>query len=469
MSDETTPARPVPEFGRKNDRAMPADPSPTRRLLMMSVPALLVGIGSALSLVILDLLAEGLDHVLWDLLPESIGFEPMVWWWVIAVLTVAGFATGLLVRFAPGHAGPDPATESFFPHPEKLSVVPGLAAAAIITLATGVSLGPEAPIITINVALAVWVFTKVLPQVPTQLVVLMVVTGTFGALFGSPIGAALLATSVAASVASKELLWDRLFLPLASAASGSIVMMLLSSHSMSLDVPESEMNVLVHLGVGVVVLALGIGVGLVLLGIFPTVHRLFHRWRGPVLPLTIAGLMLGVLGAIGGEVTMFKGLSQMQELVAEADNLTPWQLAGIVLIKVAALAIAGAAGFRGGRVFPTVFIGAAIGILAYAVFPEIPLATAIGAGVLGICLVVVRDGWLSLFIAGVVVGDATLIPILCMLVLPGWLAVARLPQMRITPPAVAAAASSEPSKPSAPPAPSGPTEPSAPSGPSNPA
>ena len=96
--------------------------------------------------------------------------------------------------------------------------------------------------------------------------------------------------------------------------------------------------------------------------------------------------------------------------------------------------IAGAAGFRGGRVFPAVFIGAAIGILAYTVFPDIPLTIAISAGVLGVCLVVIRDGWLSLFIAAVVAGDATMVPILCMVVLPGWLAVARLPEMRITPP-----------------------------------
>ena len=45
-----------------------------------------------------------------------------------------------------------------------------------------------------------------------------------------------------------------------------------------------------------------------------------------------------------------------------------------------------------------------------------------------------RDGWLSLFIAAVVSGDAAMVPILCMVVLPGWLAVARLPEMRITPP-----------------------------------
>ncbi|WP_396668704.1 ion channel protein [Microbacterium sp. R86528] len=431
-------AGPTTEFGRSHIQAVPADPSPTRRLLILSGPALLIGIASALGLIVLDLIAEALENLLWDGLPALIGFDQYAPWWILVVLTLAGFATGLIVRFAPGHAGPDPATESFFPPAVPLITLPGLALAAIITLATGVSLGPEAPIITLNVALAVWVCKKVIPAVPTKLIILMVVTGTFGALFGSPLGAALLATSVAAATASKALLWDRLFLPLVSAASGSLVMMVFSGHTMSLTLPEYTPAVFADLGVALAVAAAAMGAGLCLLLLFPHVHRLFHRWRGPVIPLTVAGVLLGALGALGGEVTLFKGVDQMAQLAAAADDVEAWQVGMIVVIKLAALLIAGAAGFRGGRVFPTVFIGVAVGVLAYAIFPSISLTVAIGAGVLGICLVVVRDGWLSLFIAAVVVGDATLLPILCMVVLPCWLAVARLPQMQITEPGAAA-------------------------------
>ena len=428
------PALPVPEFGREHDHAVAARASPTKRLLALSLPALLIGVGSALGLIVLDLAALALEDLLWEVLPATTGIDPDGAGWIIGILTGAGLATGLIVRFAPGHAGPDPATESFFPPPMPLSTLPGLAAAAILTLATGVSLGPEAPIITINVALAVWICRRLVPKIPTRLVVLMVVTGTFGALFGSPVGAALLVTSVAATIASKELLWDRLFAPLVSAAAGSIVMLLSHHGSLALPLPAVELDILPDLGIAIVVAAVAIVVGLGLLYAFPLAHRLFHRWRDPILPLTVAGLLLGILGAIGGPITLFKGLDQMAQLAEQADDFTPGQLALIVLVKLAALLIAGAAGFRGGRVFPAVCIGAAVGVLAYALFPGIPLTLAISAGVLGICLVVIRDGWLSLFIAAVVSGDAAMVPILCMVVLPGWLAVARLPEMRITPP-----------------------------------
>ena len=44
-------------------------------------------------------------------------------------------------------------------------------------------------------------------------------------------------------------------------------------------------------------------------------------------------------------------------------------------------------------------------------------------------LVVTRDGWLSLFMAAVVVPDTTLLPLLCIVMLPAWLLLAGRPLM----------------------------------------
>ena len=53
--------------------------------------------------------------------------------------------------------------------------------------------------------------------------------------------------------------------------------------------------------------------------------------------------------------------------------------------------------------------------------------------VLGIVLVVARDGWLALFIAVAIPGDIALLPILCIVVLPAWLLVSQAPEFRILP------------------------------------
>ena len=80
------------------------------------------------------------------------------------MLTAAGLATGLILTFMPGHAGPDPATTGLAEPPQPLIVLPGLALALIVTLAGGVSLGPENPIIGLNLSLAVLIGAAAAPR-----------------------------------------------------------------------------------------------------------------------------------------------------------------------------------------------------------------------------------------------------------------------------------------------------------------
>ena len=63
-----------------------------------------------------------------------------------------------------------------------------------------------------------------------------------------------------------------------------------------------------------------------------------------------------------------------------------------------------------------------------------PLGLAVACGILGVVLVVGRDGWLAIFLAVAIPADITLLPMLCMIVLPAWLLVSRAPEFRIVPP-----------------------------------
>ncbi|WP_312132490.1 chloride channel protein, partial [Leclercia sp.] len=99
------------------------------------------------------------------------------------------------------------------------------------------------------------------------------------------------------------------------------------------------------------------------------------------------------------------------------------------LIKLAALVVAAACGFRGGRIFPAVFVGAALGLMLHEHVEAVPLAITISCSIMGLVLVVTRDAWLSLFMAAVVVPDTTLLPLLCIVMLPAWLLLAGRPMM----------------------------------------
>lgn len=153
-----------------------------------------------------------------------------------------------------------------------------------------------------------------------------------------------------------------------------------------------------------------------------------HRLKHPVLILGMGGFILGVLGAIGGTVTLFKGLDEMQQLAfSQVFSVSDYLL--FALVKLAALVVASACGFRGGRIFPAVFVGVALGLMLHEHVDAVPAAITVSCSILGLVLVVTRDAWLSLFMAAVVVPDTTLLPLLCIVMLPAWLLLAGKPML----------------------------------------
>jgi H+/Cl- antiporter ClcA len=223
-------------------------------------------------------------------------------------------------------------------------------------------------------------------------------------------------------------LWDRLFLPLVSATVGSVVTLSLSDLSLAIDVPQYAFQP-GDLAIGLAIAVAAAVVGVVAAAVFVPLHRMFLRLRDPLLRLTVGGMLLGVLGVIGGPLSLFKGLEQMKELPEKAGTMTALALLGLGLIKVVALLVAATSGFRGGRIFPALFAGVALGFAVNQAFPSVSLPLAVSAASVGLVVAVSRSGWLSLFMAIAAVPDATLLPVLLLASLGAWLVVANRREM----------------------------------------
>jgi H+/Cl- antiporter ClcA len=404
---------------------------PTRRLLLSVVPALVVGVASSLILIGLSRLADVLQDILWTEIPSRIGVDGTGPLWTVGILTFTGLAVGLVVTYAPGHAGPDPATVGLFEPPLPPLVVPGLAVALVLMLAGGVSLGPENPILGINIALAVAIGLRLLPRVPAAAWVGLALAGTLGALFGTPVAAALLLTEAMSQAPNEggSPMWDRLFGPLAAAGAGALTTNYLGGESFVLTVAPYGQPVPVDLVTGSLIAAAVAVLGLLAIVAFKWSHGMFQRLGPPLVTLVVGGVILGLLGVIGGPITLFKGFAEMKTLTDNAADYTAGGLALIIVVKLVAVVVAGTCGFRGGRIFPSVFIGVACGLLVAALFPQVPQALAIAASVMGIIVAVTRSGWLAIFMAAVMVDSVALIPLLCIIVLPAWLVVSGRPEM----------------------------------------
>ncbi|MGG8296867.1 ion channel protein [Klebsiella sp. 141251] len=398
-----------------------------RTMLLLSIPAILIGIASSLVLIVAMKIAAVLQSILWSDLPAHVGIAADSPLWIIAILTLTGIAVGLVVRFSPGHGGPDPATESLIGAPIATNALPGLLAALILGLAGGVSLGPEHPIMVVNIALAVALGSRLFPRVSSLDWTILAASGTIGALFGTPVAAALI-FSQTLNNSSDVPLWDRLFAPLLAAAAGALTTGIFFHPNFTLPIPHYPHLRIVDIISGAIVTLIAIAVGMVAVWCLPRLHALIHRLKNPVLMLGIGGFLLGILGVIGGHITLFKGLDEMQQL-ASSQTLGAGDFLLIAVVKLAALVLASACGFRGGRIFPAVFVGVSLGLMLHAHVEAVPAAITISCAILGLVLVVTRDGWLSLFMASVVVPDTTLLPLLCIVMLPAWLLLAGKPLM----------------------------------------
>ncbi|MCT9006302.1 ion channel protein [Streptomyces rhizosphaerihabitans] len=405
--------------------------TPARTLLPLFLPSVVVGAVSALLYVGVSKLADQLKDVLWTDLPDALDIGGYSSLWMIVMLTTTGILVGLVVWKAPGHAGPDPATVGIQGEPMALFILPGLLVATALMLAGGPSLGPENPIIATNVALAFWAGRRFAPAAPGVLWVTLAEAGTIGALFGTPVAAALVISEALAGRQVKGLLWDNLFAPLTAASVGSITTSLIGHPSFDLDLPPLGDPGWADVLSALVIASAAAVLGMAAVYVFPYVHKVFSLLRHPMIALPVGGLVLGLLGCLGGPLTLFKGLEQVDEIARNPDAYSAGRYALMAVVKLAALVVATSCGFRGGRIFPAVFAGASFGLCAHALVSSVPASLGLAAGVLGVLLATTRQGWVSLFTAAVLVSSPTIIALLCIASLPAWLLVTGRPQLQL--------------------------------------
>ena len=396
-------------------------------LLKVSPVAIALGVVCALVLTAVDWTAEKVQHFAWTWLPDRFGAAPDGAWWIVAVLACTGVAVGLIVWLWPWGAGPEPATADLVEPPLPVSAVPGVLACGVIALAGGVSLGPENPVTAANIALLAAFGARLMPKAPGGLWLGVGAAGTVGALFGTPVAAALMLSETQTGERDTPL-WDQLFAPLLAAGSASLTMQLLGQESLAggLPYPGTRWWDLVSGPViALVAAALGVAASIA----FGWSYRAFALLRHPLAKTVVAGLVLGGLGVLGGTITLFKGLDETKRLLGDPAAYTVGGLVLLVVVKLAALVVAGTSGFRGGRIFPVVFAASALGLLAVRLAGGVPVGLSVGAAVLGLTLAVTRHGWLSLFLAVTLVGQVTVLPVLCLAILPAWLLVSVSPPM----------------------------------------
>ena len=421
---------------------VPADPFAllrSRGYVALLVLAALIGIPvSAVAYGFLKLV-DVLQKWFFTELPGELGFHGAPPWWPLPLLTVAGLLVALAIRYLPGNGGHSPADGFQAGGAPTAAELPGVALAALATLSLGVVLGPEAPLIAIGGGLGVLSVRLAKRDAPPRTGAVMGAAGSFAAistLFGSPIlGAFLLMEVSGLGGATMELV----LLPgLLAAGIGSLVFLGLNAWTgwgtFSLAIPNlpkfgrpdtAEFGWALVIGVAAALLAIAI-------------HRLAlflrpHVERRMVLLMPVVGLLIGGLAVLFAEVTgkssaevLFSGQSAVGPLITDASSYTVGAL--VLLLACKGLAYGGSlSSFRGGPVFPSLFLGAAGGI-ALSHLPGLPLVAGVAMGIGGMCAAMLRLPMTSVLLAtllllsdGLAVMPLVIVAVVVAFVLASWL------------------------------------------------
>ena len=423
-----SPAAPDPQ-------ALLRSPQYLRLLLLAAIIGVPVSAASYGFLAVVD----QLQTAFFETIPHDLGFDTTPSWWPMPLLALAGLLVALSITYLPGIGGHSPA-DGFKPGgvfpPREL---PGMVLAAMAGLSLGVVIGPEAPLILLGSGLGALAMRLAARDAPDTARAVIAGAGSFAAissLLGSPLlGAFLL---LEASGLGGAMLGVVLVPGLLSAGIGTLIFVGLDSltglGTLSLaipGVPEFGSPTVAMFGwsiaFGLVAPFLGRGIQSLALLIRPHVdpRRILLM---PVLGLVIGGLAFGFAEATdkGFSEVLFSGQSGLGPLI---DNAADWSVGALLLLvlcKSLAYAIA-LSSFRGGPVFPAMFIGAAAGIAA-SHLPGLSLVPGVAMGIGAMCTVMLSLPLTSTLLATLLLGTQGLnvMPLVIVAVVVAYVVSARL-------------------------------------------
>jgi H+/Cl- antiporter ClcA len=425
----------------------PADPLAllrSRRYVALLVLAAILGVPiAAIAYGFLKLVAV-LQNAVFTQLPSGLGFHGEPLWWPLLPLAVAGVLVALTIRYLPGKGGHSPA-DGFHAGGGTITPaqIPGVFLAALATLSLGAVLGPEGPLIALGGGLAVLTVHFAKRDMPKQTIAVIGAAGSFAAiatLFGSPLPAAFLlmeATGLGGAMLDLALLPGLL-----AAGIGALIFVGLDAWTgfgtFSLAVPNlppySHPD-LAQFGWALVLApaaaVIGTAIHRLALAVRPHVERRLVTLMALV-GLAVAGLAIAFAAGTGksSSEVLFSGQTALGPFISQAAGYSVGALLLLLACKGLAYGLS-LSSFRGGPVFPSMFIGT-VGGAAMSHLPGLPLVPAVAMGIGAMSVTMLRLPLTSVLLATLLLSSDGLavMPLVIVAVV-----VAHVVTARITPPA----------------------------------
>ncbi len=232
-----------------------------------------------------------------------------------------------------------------------------------LSLLAGASLGPEASLVAASMGTAAWLSGRL--NALKQPVAFVLSISSIGALLAAFFNSLLPVFIPILLLKQKNKLnaINALIVILSGVSAWSVVRLIKDSAYIQIPVSSSISisNVAIAALLGFLSIALTVCIKWTIEKMFPLIHKLNAKlpW---LLSASIFGLVLGLLYFIGGQSVQFSGSEGLKLLSENVAQYSTMALLGLILVKLLSTSWSITTGYRGGLVFPSIYMGVALSL-----------------------------------------------------------------------------------------------------------
>ena len=335
-------------------------------------------------------------------------------WLVIPVMAICGLLAGLIIYFIGDPGEMQLIVNNIRFNKGKLDPKnnPSMILSSLLCVASGGSLGPEAPLVQVTGSTGSWL-GKVFRLKGEELRSLSIagMASGFTALFGAPLGGSLFALEILHHKHAVE--YYKAIIP-ALVASGFSYVIFAIIVKLGLgpmwNLPAYEMETVFDFGWAIFFGLIATVAAWAFIFCTQFCKTLFDKLKSPIYVKTlIGGILLGTI-AFYLPLTRYFSHFEINDLLQSELNVQ--FLIAVLVFKIIAIAITVTSGWRGGFIIPLFFCGAALGLLIHGIFPSISLSLTIVSCMAAINACVTRTPMSTTILLATLTGFTYFIPIL---------------------------------------------------------
>jgi len=335
-------------------------------------------------------------------------------WTVIPLMTLCGLGAGLVIHFIGDPGEIHLIVNNIRFNKGKLDPKnnPSMILSSLLCVASGGSLGPEAPMVQITGSTGTYIgkLFRLKGEDLRSLSIAGMASG-FTALFGAPLGGSLFSLEILHHKHAVE--YYKAIIPAFVASSFSYLVFALIIHlglGPLWDLSAYQYSGIFDFAYAVLFAMIGAAFGWGFIFCAKFFKVLFEKRPIPIyIKTTIGGILLGII-AYYLPITRYYGHHEINELLSANFSLT--LLVAILVFKIIAIAITVTSGWRGGFIIPLFFAGATVGLIIHQLFPSVNLTLAIVSCMAAINACVTRTPMSTTILLATLTGFGHFIPIL---------------------------------------------------------